>query len=90
MELGNKLPVSKDYPPGWDLESDLIQAKESADAGDVFAAGFLAGLLRGHSLPDCGRLGLAMTRQSMAGIGKEAYPGVEDFTRSIEKWTIIL
>ncbi len=73
----------------WDLESDLIQAKDTTGAGDVFAAGFLAGLLRGRSLPDCGRLGLAMAHQSMSGIGRKAYPGIDDFERANQRLTRI-
>lgn len=71
----------------WDLKSEIIQAKDTTGAGDVFAAGFLAGVLRGRSLPDCGRLGLAMAHQSMSGIGRAAYPGIDDFDRANQKLT---
>jgi ribokinase len=69
----------------WDLPAEIIQAKDTTGAGDVFAAGFLAGLLKGQSLPDCGRLGLAMAHQSMMGLGREAYPGEEDFQKAFKK-----
>ena len=69
----------------WDLPAEIIQAKDTTGAGDVFAAGFLAGLLKGQSLPDCGRLGLTMAHQSMMGLGREAYPGEEDFEKAFQK-----
>lgn len=67
----------------WDLPAEIIPAKDTTGAGDVFAAGFLAGMLRGRSLPDCGRLGLAMAHQSMLGIGRSAYPDMKDFERAV-------
>ncbi len=70
----------------WDLPAQIIQAKDTTGAGDVFAAGFLAGLLKGQSLLDCGRLGLIMARQSLMGLGREAYPGVEDFEKALKKF----
>lgn len=71
----------------WDLKAEIIRAKDTTGAGDVFAAGFLAGVLLKRSLPDCGRLGLAMARQSMSGIGRAAYPGIDDFDRENQKLT---
>jgi sugar/nucleoside kinase (ribokinase family) len=69
----------------WELPAEIIQAKDTTGAGDVFAAGFLGGLLKGQSLPVCGHLGLAMAHQSMMGLGRDAYPGAEDFERSLQK-----
>lgn len=69
----------------WDLPAEIIQAKDTTGAGDVFAAGFLAGLLKGQALPECGRLGLAMAHQSMMGLGREAYPGAGDFEKALQK-----
>jgi ribokinase len=69
----------------WDLPAEIIQPKDTTGAGDVFAAGFLAGLLKGQSLPDCGRLGLILSHQSMMGLGREAYPGEEDLEKALKK-----
>ena len=69
----------------WNLPAEIIQPKDTTGAGDVFAAGFLAGLLREEPLPDCGRLGLILAHQSMMGLGREAYPGEEDLERAIKK-----
>jgi ribokinase len=67
----------------WDLPADIIQARDTTGAGDVFAAGFLAGWLKGCAPPDCGRLGLFMAHRSMGGLGRAAYPGQEDFENAL-------
>jgi ribokinase len=67
----------------WDLPAEIIQPKDTTGAGDVFAAGFLAGLIKGKSLQHCGRLGLILAHQSMMGLGREAYPGAEDFEKAL-------
>lgn len=69
----------------WDLPAEIIRAKDTTGAGDVFAAGFLAGLLKGQSLPDCGLLGLRLAGQSMMGLGRAAYPGKEDLEQALNK-----
>ncbi|MEW6185015.1 MAG: carbohydrate kinase family protein [Thermodesulfobacteriota bacterium] len=66
----------------WDLPSQIVQAQDTTGAGDVFAAGFLAGILKGFSLPDCGCLGLTFSHQSLIGLGRTAYPGKEDFEKA--------
>ncbi len=94
QSTGTKIIVIKKIEAGafivqgaetWDLPAEIIQAKDTTGAGDVFAAGFLAGLLKGQSLPDCGRLGLILSHQSMMGLGREAYPGEEDLEKALNK-----
>jgi ribokinase len=94
QSLGTKIVAVKRIGAGasvfqgtesWDLPAEIIRPKDMTGAGDVFAAGFLAGLLQGQPLPICGRLGLALAHQSMLGVGREAYPGREDFERVIKK-----
>jgi sugar/nucleoside kinase (ribokinase family) len=92
QSTGTKLIVIKKKGAGavivqgaktWDLPAEIIRAKDMTGAGDVFAAGFLAGLLKGQSLPDCGHLGLRLARQSMTGLGSAAYPGKEDLEMAL-------
>jgi ribokinase len=70
---------------GWELPAPIVQARDTTGAGDVFAAGFLGGSLRGLPLPACGSLGLAMAHQSMGGVGREAYPTREDFEAAVKR-----
>jgi ribokinase len=50
---------------------------DSTGAGDVFAAGFLGGLIRGWSIEECGELGAKMASLSLAGYGRSSYPCLE-------------
>jgi sugar/nucleoside kinase (ribokinase family) len=92
LKLGTRIIVVKRKGSGafirqaaetWDLPAPIIQARDTTGAGDVFAAGFLGGLLRGLPLPACGSLGLALARQSMTGVGREAYPTKADFEKAV-------
>jgi sugar/nucleoside kinase (ribokinase family) len=67
----------------WEIPAPVVQARDTTGAGDVFAAGFLGGHLRGLALPACGALGLAMARRSMAGVGRAAYPTKTDFEQAL-------
>jgi len=50
---------------------------DSTGAGDVYAAGFLAGLLKKLSLVECARLATLAASQSIRGFGRKTYPGQE-------------
>ena len=57
---------------------------DSTGAGDVYAAGFLAGLLKKLSLVECARLATLAASQSIRGFGRKTYPGQEilsEFTK---------
>jgi len=47
---------------------------DTTGAGDVYAAGFLAGLLKGFSLSECANLGTKVAGQSIKGYGRQRYP----------------
>ena len=47
---------------------------DTLGAGDVFAAGFLAGRLNGLNLPNAMRLAVRAAAHSLAGAGREHYP----------------
>jgi sugar/nucleoside kinase (ribokinase family) len=57
---------------------------DATGAGDVYAAGFLAGYLDGASLEVCGRIGSAAAALSVASYGREGYPD-ERFLRRFAK-----
>ena len=50
---------------------------DTLGAGDVFAAGFLAGRLAGLNLPNAMRLAVRAAAHSLAGAGREHYPDRE-------------
>jgi len=47
---------------------------DTTGAGDVYAAGFLAGLLKKLSLAECGKLATLTASQSIRGFGRNTYP----------------
>ncbi len=57
---------------------------DTTGAGDVFAAGFLAGYLDGASLEVCGRIGASASALSLSSYGREGYPD-ERFLRKFAK-----
>lgn len=60
---------------------------DSTGAGDVYAAGFLAGYMDGATLETCGRIGTAAAALSMSSYGRGAYPDerfLRNFAREIE------
>ncbi len=94
MDLGTRIIAVKKKGSGafiqeaagiWELPAPVIQAKDTTGAGDVFAAGFLGGTLRGLPLSACGTLGLAMAHRSMGGVGREAYPTKSDFETTVSR-----
>lgn len=54
---------------------------DTTGAGDVYAAGFLAGLLKRLSLAECGRLATFAASQSIRGFGRKTYPDREILSR---------
>jgi len=58
----------------WQIPAEREKVVDTTGAGDVYAAGFLAGLLEGASLPLCGKLATKAAAQSIKGYGRERYP----------------
>lgn len=50
------------------------KAVDKTGAGDVYAAGFLAGLLKGEHIMKCGLLATKAAAQSIKGWGRDKYP----------------
>lgn len=61
-----------------DLELEIppfkTQVLDTTGAGDVYAAGFLAGLLKGLPLIRCARFASKVASLSVAGYGRSSYP----------------
>ncbi|MGD0764872.1 MAG: carbohydrate kinase family protein [Dehalococcoidia bacterium] len=86
-EFNIPLLVHKKGPRGAEIttlagEHLEVPAKDVATldptgAGDVFAAGFLAGLLLGLDLKKCALLASKAAAQSVTGYGRSSYPGPE-------------
>ncbi len=51
-----------------------VRVADPTGAGDVYAAGFLAGLLLNLPLKKCGQLGTKLAEISITGYGREKYP----------------
>ena len=51
-----------------------VKSIDTTGAGDVYAAGFLAGFLRGLSLKNCGLVATCAAAMSVTGYGREKYP----------------
>jgi sugar/nucleoside kinase (ribokinase family) len=58
---------------------------DTLGAGDVFAAGYLAGLLIGLSLPQAARLAEAAAAYKLGGPGRQGYPDQEVMERIIAR-----
>lgn len=56
----------------WTLPPFRVNAVDATGAGDAFAAGFLAGVVKGYSLEKAGRLGNAVGACCVTGIGTVA------------------
>jgi ribokinase len=62
--------------------TQVRQVVDRTGAGDVYAAGFIAGLLMGYPLEICGRLASEAAALSISAYGRGKYPGkffLEDF-----------
>jgi len=58
-----------DFPPY--VPEHLV---DTLGAGDVFAAGYIAGLYQGLNLPQAVRLASALAAYKLGGVGRERYP----------------
>lgn len=56
----------------------LNQIKDTVGAGDVFDAGFLAGILRKKTLKKCAEFANKVATKSITGIGRAKYPSRQD------------
>ncbi len=65
-----------------EVPPEKLEAVDTTGAGDVYAAGFLAGLLGKLPLSKCARLATRAAAQSIKGYGRDSYPD-RDFLNSL-------
>jgi len=70
--------LSKDEE--FNMPTKRVKVVDKTGAGDVYAAGFLAGLLSGRSLRDCASIATKAACLSITGYGREKYPTLANVT----------
>lgn len=87
LDLGPSIIVCKRAERGvhvishdkwFDLPAEPADVMDNTGAGDVFDAGFLAGLLMNRPLLDCACFGTHLAARSLTGYGRSRYPERED------------
>jgi ribokinase len=63
------------------IPAKRVLVKDKTGAGDVYASGFLAGILRGWSVEDCGEFATLAAAGSVAAVGREGYPDIKMLER---------
>lgn len=54
-----------------------VKVTDTTGAGDMYAAGFMYGLCRGHSLEDCGKVATILASDTVTHLGARLSPGIE-------------
>lgn len=62
----------------FEIPALTVNVVDKTGAGDVYAAGFLAGLLKGASLEECARFATHVAAKSITGYGRSKYPDESD------------
>ena len=65
----------------FEVEALPVKAVDNTGAGDVYNAGFLAGLFLEKSLVESARFATALASKSVTGYGRTCYPTREDLDR---------
>ena len=68
--------VSQDV--AFEVPVETVDVVDRTGAGDVYAAGFIAGLLRGAPLEHCAALASRVASRSITGYGRSCYPDPSD------------
>ena len=64
-----------------EVPAALVEVVDNTGAGDVYNAGFLAGLLLNKSIQESARFATQVASKSVTGYGRSCYPTAEDLTR---------
>ncbi len=62
----------------FDVPAEEVEAVDNTGAGDVYNAGFLAGMLLGKPLKDCALFATRVAGKSVIGFGRDHYPTEDD------------
>jgi len=62
----------------FELPAQSVDVRDNTGAGDVFDAGFLAGLRMGRPLRESASFATRIAAKSLTGYGRTRYPGRED------------
>jgi sugar/nucleoside kinase (ribokinase family) len=63
------------------IPAKRVKVVDRTGAGDVYASGFLAGMLRGWSVEDCAEFATQAAAGSVASAGREGYPDAKMLER---------
>jgi len=67
------------------MSAPAVEALDTTGAGDVYAAGFIAGLLLDQSIERCAWVGTRLAGKSIAGYGRRNYPDAKDLQRALNE-----
>ncbi len=56
------------------IPAEEVEVVDNTGAGDVYNAGFLAGMILGKPLKDCGLFATRVAGKSLTGFGRDCYP----------------
>jgi ribokinase len=62
----------------FDVPAEEVEAVDNTGAGDVYNAGFLAGMLLGKPLKGCALFATRVAGKSVIGFGRDHYPTEDD------------
>jgi fructokinase len=66
-----------------DVPAEPAKVVDTTGAGDAYAAGFLAGLTAGRSLPACGRLGSIAAAEVISHFGARPLADLRALTAAV-------
>ncbi len=69
----------------WFISARKTEALDTTGAGDVYAAGFLAGLLKSMPLFECAKIGTEAAAESVTGFGRFNYPERDFLSKFLTK-----
>ena len=62
----------------FEVAAETVEVVDKTGAGDVYAAGFIAGLLRAAPLEECAAFATRVAAKSITGYGRSCYPDEAD------------